>query len=192
MSAARGSSTFGADMSACATAGGWGLSSSRRAAIARGAATRTPAPVTRRAQYRSAGDGATPHPSDSTRWTVPTAHLDRQQHMADLQRWGPLVLQDVQADAAQLVDVGVVDLGQEAHLRRTRSVRASTGARSGPWLRSDAPVAHSGTHLRRAHRVVVGQEELQLKDAACDGRASVGAAEGDATSRAAHHAPQFV
>ena len=29
----------------------------------------------------------------------------------------PLTLQDIEADAAQLVDVGVVDLGQEADLR---------------------------------------------------------------------------
>lgn len=39
-----------------------------------------------------------------------------QQHGADLQRGAPLVLQDVEADAPQLVDVGVVDLGQETDL----------------------------------------------------------------------------
>lgn len=39
-----------------------------------------------------------------------------EQHGADLQRGAPLVLQDIQADAAQLVHVGVVDFGQEAHL----------------------------------------------------------------------------
>jgi hypothetical protein len=39
-----------------------------------------------------------------------------QQHGADLQGRAPLVLEDVQADAAQLVNIGVVDLGQETHL----------------------------------------------------------------------------
>ena len=42
--------------------------------------------------------------------------LDRQQHRPDLQRRAPLVLEDVKADAAQFVNVGVVDLGEEAHL----------------------------------------------------------------------------
>jgi len=35
-----------------------------------------------------------------------------------LQRGRPLILQDVQADATQAVDVGVVDLGQEADLEK--------------------------------------------------------------------------
>lgn len=43
--------------------------------------------------------------------------LDREEDGADLEGRGPLVLEDVEADAAQLVDVGVVDLGQEAHFR---------------------------------------------------------------------------
>lgn len=47
-----------------------------------------------------------------------------------------LTLQDIQADAAKTVDVGVVDLGQE-------------------------------TDLGRGHRVVVGQEQLETKDATC-------------------------
>lgn len=45
-----------------------------------------------------------------------------QQHRADLQRRRPLVLEDVEADAPELVDVGVVDLGQEAHLGRRHGV----------------------------------------------------------------------
>lgn len=48
--------------------------------------------------------------------------LDGQQHGADLQRGAPLVLEDVQADAAQPVDVRVVDLGDEAHLGRGHGV----------------------------------------------------------------------
>ena len=43
-------------------------------------------------------------------------YLKREKHCADLKGGGPLVLQDVEADAAKLVDVGVVDGGQEAHL----------------------------------------------------------------------------
>jgi hypothetical protein len=42
--------------------------------------------------------------------------LDGEQHRSDLKRWGPLVLDDVQADSAQLVDIWVVDLGDEKHL----------------------------------------------------------------------------
>jgi len=42
--------------------------------------------------------------------------LDGEQHRSDLQRWGPLVLEDVQTDSTKLVDVGVVDLGSEKHL----------------------------------------------------------------------------
>ena len=36
----------------------------------------------------------------------------------DLEGWGPLVLEDVKANATELVDVGVVDLGPEEHLWR--------------------------------------------------------------------------
>lgn len=42
-----------------------------------------------------------------------------EQYCANLQCGTPLVFQDVQADAAQLVYVRVVDLCQEANLRRT-------------------------------------------------------------------------
>lgn len=42
--------------------------------------------------------------------------LDRQQHGANLERGRPLVFEDVQADAAQAVNVGVVDAGEEADL----------------------------------------------------------------------------
>lgn len=44
--------------------------------------------------------------------------LHRDQHGSDLQGRGPLVLKDVEADAAELVYVWVVDLGEEADLRR--------------------------------------------------------------------------
>ena len=44
--------------------------------------------------------------------------LDGEEDGADLQRRAPLVLQDVQADAPQPIDVRVIDLGEEAHLRR--------------------------------------------------------------------------
>ena len=39
-----------------------------------------------------------------------------EKHRADLQRRTPLVLEDIEADAAQLVDVGMIDLSQEADL----------------------------------------------------------------------------
>ena len=42
--------------------------------------------------------------------------LHRDEHGPDLQRRGPLVLEDVEADASELVDVGVVDLGEEPDL----------------------------------------------------------------------------
>ena len=43
-------------------------------------------------------------------------NLDRQQDRSDLEGGAPLVLQDVEADAAQLVDVGVVNLRAEENL----------------------------------------------------------------------------
>lgn len=42
--------------------------------------------------------------------------LDRQQDRADLKSWRPVALQNIQADTAKLVDVRVVDLGQETNL----------------------------------------------------------------------------
>ena len=42
--------------------------------------------------------------------------LDREENRSDLQSGRPLVLQDVQADSAELIDVGVVDLGSEEDL----------------------------------------------------------------------------
>mmetsp|Transcript_18048 Transcript_18048/g.68440 ORF Transcript_18048/g.68440 Transcript_18048/m.68440 type:complete len:218 (+) Transcript_18048:39-692(+) len=42
--------------------------------------------------------------------------LDAEENCANLQSWRPLVLQDVQADAAELVHVGVVDPREEPHL----------------------------------------------------------------------------
>lgn len=42
--------------------------------------------------------------------------LDRKENGADLQGGGPLVLEDVEADAAELVDVRMIHLGQEADL----------------------------------------------------------------------------
>ena len=43
-------------------------------------------------------------------------NLDGQQDRSDLEGWAPLVLQDVEADASKLVDVGVVDLRAEENL----------------------------------------------------------------------------
>ena len=62
--------------------------------------------------------------------------LDTEQDCADLESRRPVVLQNVQADATQPVDVGVIDASQEAY-------------------------------PRRAHGVVVGQEELEVELAAC-------------------------
>lgn len=42
--------------------------------------------------------------------------LDAEKHCPDLEGGRPLVLEDVETDAAQLVDVRVVDFRQEAHL----------------------------------------------------------------------------
>ena len=48
--------------------------------------------------------------------------LDREEDGADLEGRGPLVLEDVEADAPELVDVRVVDLGEEAHFGRRHRV----------------------------------------------------------------------
>ena len=42
--------------------------------------------------------------------------LDGEEHSLDLEGWGPLVLEDVKADTAELVDIWVVDLGSEENL----------------------------------------------------------------------------
>jgi hypothetical protein len=43
--------------------------------------------------------------------------LDGEEHSANLESRAPFVFEDVQADTTKLVDVGVVDLGQETNLR---------------------------------------------------------------------------
>jgi hypothetical protein len=48
--------------------------------------------------------------------------LDRQQHRPNLQGRRPLVFQNVQADPPELVDVGVVDFSEEAHVGRRQGV----------------------------------------------------------------------
>lgn len=44
-------------------------------------------------------------------------------YLGDCERWAPLVLQDVQADAALAVYVGVVHLGLESNLQGSNKVR---------------------------------------------------------------------
>jgi hypothetical protein len=39
-----------------------------------------------------------------------------EEYCTDLKGWAPFIFQDVQADSAQLVDIGVVDLRQKANL----------------------------------------------------------------------------
>ena len=58
-----------------------------------------------------------------------SGHLDGEQDGADLQGGAPLILEDIQADPAQLVDVRVVDAGDEADLdRRCWAARLTLGA----------------------------------------------------------------
>ena len=51
--------------------------------------------------------------------------LDAEQDRADLQRGRPLVLEDVEADAPELVRVGMVELGDEADFGWRHGVAAS-------------------------------------------------------------------
>lgn len=76
---------------------------------------------------------------------LPRLRAAPEQHCADLQRGAPLVLQDVQADAAQLVDVGVVDLGEEAHLQAGQRCGSA-----GPVLRTAA--GHMQCKARWGHK----------------------------------------
>ena len=48
--------------------------------------------------------------------------LNGEQHRSNHQGWLPLFLEDVEADAAKLVNVGVVDLGSEKNLGRDHGV----------------------------------------------------------------------
>ena len=50
-------------------------------------------------------------------------YLDREQHGSDLECRAPLVLQDIQADAAQPVNVRMVNFGQEPDLVAQRLKR---------------------------------------------------------------------
>ena len=64
--------------------------------------------------------------------------LDGEEHCADLQGRAPFVFEDIEADATELVDVGVVDLGQETNLGdgggvRLRGERLTTGLMALPW-----------------------------------------------------------
>lgn len=58
-----------------------------------------------------------PRPGPLTGVGVCEQRADGQQHLADGERGAPLVLQDVQADAAVAVDVAVVDARLERDLR---------------------------------------------------------------------------
>ena len=53
---------------------------------------------------------------------VSKKRTDGKQYFADRQRWAPLVLEDVQADGAVGVDVGVVDSRDEVELGRLEGV----------------------------------------------------------------------
>lgn len=130
--------------------------------------------------------------------------LHRDQHGPDLQGRGPLVLEDVEADAAELVDVGVVDLGEEADLfgrgrarvgvgwggeregvRETACVRERGNGRKGGDGGDSKKEKKKGKlkrervnssrfrlsllrcpHLWCRHGIVLGEEELELEDAA--------------------------
>ena len=48
-------------------------------------------------------------------------NLDGEENCSDLKCWTPLVLEDVQADPTQLVNVRVVDPGDEPHLCRYKT-----------------------------------------------------------------------
>jgi hypothetical protein len=76
-----------------------------------------------------------------------------------LQRRAPFVLEDVQANAAEAVNVGVVDLGDESHLRRsTRAQRlASKTHRQLPCR----PTAAGGTRLAECSPATNGGETAQ-------------------------------
>jgi hypothetical protein len=62
--------------------------------------------------------------------------LDWEQDSSDLKSRRPLILENVEANSAELVDIGMINLGQEAD-------------------------------LGRSHRIIIGQEQLQLEDTIC-------------------------
>jgi hypothetical protein len=71
------------------------------------------------ARKEEAASGTPVHYEQTVRERV-AAGLGPGPRRADLERGAPLVLQDVQADAAQGVYVRVVDLRQEANLQQSR------------------------------------------------------------------------
>lgn len=71
------------------------------------------------------------------------------EHRADLQGWAPFVFENVEADSAQLVHVGMVDLGDEAHLLHMVMLPACAAC----WH----------THLGCSHWVVLWKKQLKLE-----------------------------
>lgn len=56
---------------------------------------------------------------------APSACLDAEKHRPDLKRGRPLVLQYVEADAPELINIGVVDLRQETNLLVTTGQKSN-------------------------------------------------------------------
>jgi len=83
--------------------------------------------------------------------------LNAEQNRADLKRGAPLVLQDVEADPAESVDVGMVDPRQESHLRGAVERQVSNRPKCNRLIRRMAGKA--------PHGVIFSQEELELEDA---------------------------
>lgn len=52
--------------------------------------------------------------------SLANAYLNAEEHRPDLKGRRPLILEDIQADAAKLIDVGVVYLGQKTNLASER------------------------------------------------------------------------
>ena len=56
--------------------------------------------------------------------------LDRKEDRSDLESWGPLVLENVEADSSELVDVWVVDLGSVLNKTFGGTIGYSSGKKS--------------------------------------------------------------
>ena len=83
--------------------------------------------------------------------------LDRDEHCSDLESGAPLVLEDVKADSADLVNVGVVDLGSEEHLGRDHRVlvrEEELGVEHASFVRST--VGASNLHMEVSEVSLVG------------------------------------
>lgn len=89
--------------------------------------------------------------------------LNRGEDCGNVIDWRPLVLQNIEADAAVAIHVWVEALGDELHLRRRELEKQSNVRRMRDAAHMSTKGLKSMSHLGRLIRVVFGEAHLELK-----------------------------